>query len=36
MTRKPKLEILVRIADLYEVCLDYLAGRTDIKSPNKQ
>ena len=29
MTREPKLEILVRIADLYQVSLDYLTGRTD-------
>ena len=29
MTREPKLEILARIADLYEVSLDYLVGRTD-------
>lgn len=29
MTREPKLEILARIADLYDVSLDYLAGRTD-------
>ena len=27
MTREPKLEILVKIADLYEVTLDYLVGR---------
>ena len=27
MTREPKLEILVRIADLYGVSLDYLVGR---------
>ena len=31
MTREPKLEILVRIADLYQVTLDYLTGRTDRK-----
>ena len=31
MTREPKLEILVRIADFYEVSLDYLVGRTDRK-----
>ena len=31
MTREPKLEILVRIADLYQVSLDYLTGRTDRK-----
>lgn len=30
-TREPKLEILVRIADVFEVSLDYLTGRTDIK-----
>ena len=32
MTREPKLEILVRIADYFEVSLDYLVGRTDQKS----
>ncbi len=31
MTREPKIEILVRIADLYDVSLDYLCGRTDEK-----
>ena len=35
MTREPKLEILVKIADLFEVSLDYLAGRTDKKSIQK-
>ena len=29
MTREPKLEILVRLADLFHVSLDYLTGRTD-------
>ena len=31
MTREPKLEILVRLADFYGVSLDYLTGRTDSK-----
>lgn len=31
MTREPKLEILVRIADLYGVSLDYLTGRIEAK-----
>lgn len=31
MYREPKVEILVRIADLFEVSLDYLCGRTDKK-----
>ncbi|MFI3326760.1 MAG: helix-turn-helix transcriptional regulator [Clostridia bacterium] len=28
-TREPKLNILIKIADFYEVTLDYLVGRTD-------
>lgn len=35
MRREPKLEILVRIADFYEVSLDYLTGRTDKKPVSK-
>lgn len=31
MTREPKLDILIRIADYFEVSLDYLTGRTDKK-----
>lgn len=31
MLRQPKLEILIRIADFYNVSLDYLTGRTDNK-----
>lgn len=31
MARQPKLEILIRIADVYGVSLDYLVGRTDKK-----
>lgn len=27
--KMPKLDILVRIADVYKVSLDYLTGRTD-------
>ena len=29
MTREPKLEILMRIAEFYGVSLDYLVGRSD-------
>lgn len=35
MVRVPKLEILIRIAEFYEVSLDYLVGRTDEKQVNK-
>lgn len=35
MTREPKLEILLRIADIFNVSLDYLVGRTDKKQVNK-
>ncbi len=31
MTREPKIEILVRIADLFDVSLDYLTGRNEEK-----
>jgi len=33
MTREPRLEILVKIADKFNVSLDYLAGRTDDPRP---
>ena len=32
MTREPRIGVLVRIADLFGVSLDYLTGRTDQKS----
>lgn len=35
MTREPKLEILIRIAELFNVSIDYLVGRTDVKQPIK-
>lgn len=35
MTREPKLEILIKIADKFGVSLDYLSGRTDEKSVNR-
>lgn len=35
MTREPKLSILIKIADVFGVSLDYLVGRTDNKQVNK-
>jgi transcriptional regulator with XRE-family HTH domain len=35
MTREPKLEILVRIADFFGVSLDYLVGRTEKEPVNR-
>ena len=35
MTREPKLEILLKIADLFDVSLDYLVGRTDKKQVDR-
>lgn len=32
MTREPKLEILIKIADKYGVSVDYLTGRTDNRN----
>ena len=34
MTREPKLEILVRLADFFQVSLDYLTGRTENRTVN--
>lgn len=33
--RMPKLDILLKIAEFYNVSLDYLVGRTDMKEVNK-
>jgi len=33
MTREPRLEILIKIADKFNVSLDYLVGRTDEPAP---
>ena len=35
MTREPKLEVLLKIADIFHVSLDYLVGRTDQRQVNK-
>ena len=35
MTRELKLEILQKIADIFDVSIDYLVGRTDKKQVNK-
>jgi len=32
MTREPKLEILIKIADRFHVSLDYLTGRTNDRT----
>lgn len=34
-TRGPRLEVLLRIADVFHVSLDYLVGRTEKKQINK-
>ena len=36
MTKEPKLEILIKIADLFGVSIDYLVGRTDVKQVQKR
>ena len=32
MTREPKIENLIKIANLFNVSIDYLVGRTDDKN----
>lgn len=31
MTRMPRIEILIRLADYYDVSLDYLTGRSSVR-----
>ena len=35
MTREPRVDILLKIAERFDVSLDYLVGRTDKKEVNK-
>lgn len=35
MTREPKLDILIKIADCYGVSLDYLTGRAEKREVSK-
>ena len=35
MTREPKIEILIKIADLFDVSIDYLVGRTESKGVSR-
>ena len=35
MTREPKLEILMRLADYYQASLDSLTGRTDRREVDR-
>lgn len=34
--REPNLETLLKIADIYDVSIDYLCGRTDNPNAHKQ
>ena len=31
----PNFSNLVQLADLFDVCMDYLAGRTDVREVNR-
>lgn len=35
MTREPRLEVLLKIADVFDVSSDYLVGRTDERRVNR-
>lgn len=35
-TRKPSLEILVKLSEIFECSIDYLLGKSDIRKPDAE
>ncbi len=35
-TRKPSLEILVKLSEIFNCSIDYILGKSDIRNPEKQ
>ena len=35
-TRKPSMEVLLRLSEIFNCSIDYLLGKTDIRNPGKQ
>lgn len=35
-TRKPSLEILVKLSEIFNCSMDYILGKSDIRNPEKQ
>lgn len=34
--RKPSLEVLIKLSNIFNVSIDYLLGKTDIRNPENQ
>ena len=34
-TRKPSMEVLIKLSEIFDVSIDYLLGKSDIRNPNK-
>lgn len=35
-TRKPSMEVLIKLSDIFNCSIDYLLGKTDVRNPGKQ
>ena len=35
-TRKPSLEILVKLSEIFNCSIDYLLGKTEVRNPRQQ
>ena len=35
-TRKPSMEVLLRLSEIFNCSIDYLLGKTDIRNPGRQ
>lgn len=35
-TRKPSMEVLLRLSEIFNCSIDYLLGKTDVRNPGKQ
>lgn len=35
-TRKPSMEVLIKLSEIFDCSIDYLLGKTDIRNPEQQ
>lgn len=35
-TRKPSMEVLIKLSEIFDCSIDYILGKSDIRNPGKQ